>query len=101
MDFKVKILFSKLGNLKYISHLDLMRTLTRALRRSGLVMKFTQGFNPHPIFSIKEAIKLGLEAKNLEATFMLLDYLKPDFIKETLCNQLPKGLEVTHITVNA
>lgn len=49
--------------MKYISHLDLMRLFTRAMRRADLPLKMTEGFNPHPKFSIQRALKLGLRAK--------------------------------------
>lgn len=99
--FKVRICFSKMKELKYISHLDLMRFFTRALRRSGLPLKFTQGFNPHPVFSIKTALKLGLEANNLEADFELLNNLSAAFIQTNLQRQLPDQLFITQTTVNA
>ena len=42
------IRFSKEERVKYISHLDLMRTLQRALRRAKIPVAFSQGFNPNP-----------------------------------------------------
>ena len=43
-----RLLFSKTGRAKYISHLDLMRTFQRAFARAGIAIKHTEGFNPHP-----------------------------------------------------
>ena len=43
-----RLLFSKTGRAKYISHLDLMRTFQRAFSRAGIQIKHTEGFNPHP-----------------------------------------------------
>lgn len=42
-----RLLFSKTGRAKYISHLDLMRTFQRAFFRSGHQVRHTEGFNPH------------------------------------------------------
>ena len=47
-----RLLFSKTGRAKYISHLDLMRTFQRAFARAGIQIKHTEGFNPHPFVSI-------------------------------------------------
>ena len=47
-----RILFSKTGRARFISHLDLMRTLQRAFFRAGIQIKHTEGFNPHPFVSI-------------------------------------------------
>ena len=47
-----RLLFSKTGRAKYISHLDLMRTFQRAFARAKIPIKHTEGFNPHPFVSI-------------------------------------------------
>lgn len=51
---KIRVRFSKTGSLKFISHLDLNRTIQSAFRRSMLPIWYTQGFNPHPktVFSL-------------------------------------------------
>ena len=48
---RYRIKFAKDGLAVYISHLDLMRTWERALRRAGLRLAFSAGFNPHPKMS--------------------------------------------------
>ena len=45
---KCRILFEKKGKAIYISHLDLMRTMQRIFVRTGVSIKHTEGFNPHP-----------------------------------------------------
>lgn len=98
MDYKIRIVFSKKDNLIFISHLDLMRLFSRALRRTGCPIKFTQGFNPHPKFSIKRALKLGIESDNEEAFFELKEVARLDFFKQSLQNQLPASLAIKEIT---
>ena len=44
---KAIICFKKQDSSKYISHLDLQRTVDRALRRSGVAVQFSTGYNPH------------------------------------------------------
>jgi len=80
--------------MKYISHLDLMRLFMRALRRADLPIKITEGFSPHPKFSIKRALKLGLESDKEEATVALKEQISPEDFKDKLQRQLPEGIYI-------
>ena len=62
--YKIRICFSKTGYSKYVSHLDLMKTLQRTFRRGGIDISYSQGFNPHPIMSIAHPLPLGVEGLN-------------------------------------
>lgn len=87
--------------MRYISHLDLMRLFMRALRRADLPLKMTQGFSPHPKFSIKRALKLGLESDNEEASIILKERISLEEFKEGLQRQLPKGIEIKNVEGNS
>ena len=56
---RAMIRFGKQPRLRFISHLDLQRFFQRALNRTGLPVKYTQGFNPHPVMSFASALALG------------------------------------------
>ena len=58
-----RVLFEKVGNARYISHLDLMRVFQRAFKRAGLPLIHTQGFNPRPSVSIALPLSLGVESQ--------------------------------------
>ena len=58
----VRIRFVKKGNLQYVSHLDLQRTLHRVLIRAGIPMWYTKGFNPHPKISFGYPLSIGTES---------------------------------------
>lgn len=58
-----RLLFEKLGNSVWISHLDLMRLFQRGFKRAGLLLKHTQGFNPRPSVSIALPLSVGVESK--------------------------------------
>ena len=58
----VRMFFSKTGRAKYISHLDTMRTFTRAFRRTSLPLWYTQGFNPHLYMTFPLPLALGVES---------------------------------------
>ena len=95
--YKINFTFSKKGLMKYISHLDLMRLFIRAMRRAGLPLKYTQGFHPHPKFSIKPALKLGEESENLDAEIILVNFLEPQIFKDKLQKELPEGILIKEI----
>ncbi|MDQ7779636.1 MAG: TIGR03936 family radical SAM-associated protein, partial [Planctomycetota bacterium] len=51
---------AKTGKLRFISHHDLMRTIERAVRRSGIPVECSEGFNPRPRISYPTALALGI-----------------------------------------
>ena len=59
----VRILFRKVGNLQYISHLDLQRTFARVLVRAGLPLWYTKGFNPHIKMVFGMPLPVGCESE--------------------------------------
>src|SRR4051812_1089962 len=59
--FKVRLRFAKRGDLRLVSHHDLMRCLERALRRAAIPMAASQGFNPRPKIMFPLALALGIE----------------------------------------
>ncbi len=86
--------------MKYISHLDLMRVLTRAMRRAEFPLKLSEGFSPHPKLSLKRALKLGIESDNEEAAIVLSLPVSPDEFKDRLQPQLPEGIEIKDVQGN-
>ena len=96
--YKVNFVFSKKGQMKYISHLDLMRLFMRAMRRADLPIKMTEGFSPHPKFSIKRALKLGLESEHEEAAIVLKSIVSPQDFKDRLQKQLPEGIQIKDVS---
>ena len=58
----VRVRFRKTGALQYTAHLDLVRTLTKAIVRAGIPVRYSEGFNPHPRFSFATAMSIGLES---------------------------------------
>jgi len=92
--YRINFVFAKKGILRYISHLDLMRLLSRALRRSGFLLKVTEGFNPHVKISMARALKLGLESDHEEASVVLRQIVSPDDFCSVLNKQLPEGVTI-------
>ncbi|MBR6754287.1 MAG: TIGR03936 family radical SAM-associated protein, partial [Clostridia bacterium] len=60
---KMLVIFEKSERLRHIGHLDLMRAMQRALRRSGLPIAFSQGFNPHVLLNFAAPLSVGMPGK--------------------------------------
>ena len=84
MTQKIKLRFAKIGWMRFISHLDLMRLFYRALRRAELPITISKGFSPRPRISVEPALKLGKESESLELTVKLDEWIKPSLFKEKL-----------------
>jgi len=56
---KIRVSYSKTGKAKYISHLDLITVMQRAFLRAGFRLKYSEGFNPHPSFSVALPLPVG------------------------------------------
>ena len=57
---KMLIVFKKSPRLRFIGHLDLMRTMQRTLRRSDLPVRYSQGFNPHMLLNFASPLSVGI-----------------------------------------
>lgn len=86
--------FSKTGDMRFVSHLDLIRLFQRASRRAGLGVAMTKGFSPRLKIAITRALKLGVESKSEEIVFYMDEDLKPQDFMEALNRQLPSGITI-------
>ena len=91
---KIKIIYRKGEEVKYISHRDLIRAFTRAVRRAGLPIAYSQGFNPHMKISWGQALKVGASSEAEYAQLQFESWVKPQEVLERLGPQMPKGLEI-------
>ncbi len=94
----VRIQFSKGYEVKYVSHLDLMRTFNRLLMRSGLPVSYTQGFNPHIILTFAQPLSVGVTSDGEYAEFQLDEPRTLDEIKTGLNTVAPRGIEILKVT---
>jgi radical SAM-linked protein len=90
----VEVRFAKSGLMKYISHLDLMRLFNRAVRRAEIPIALSKGFSPHPLISLKRALKLGIESSDEQMTLILTCQMDPQRLKADLEKQMPDGITI-------
>ena len=94
---RVRITFGKGARLKYISHLDLARAWERILRRAGLPVAYSQGFNPRPRFHIAAGLPVGVTGRAELLDVWLLEPLATDDVLARLRAACPPGLEVAAV----
>jgi len=97
MDYRLEFIFAKKGAMRFISHLDLMRLLMRALRRADLPLRLSEGFNPHPRVSLQRALKLGLESEEEVGSVILREFVKPEEFRTRFQAQLPEGILIRKV----
>ncbi|KRQ88151.1 hypothetical protein ABG79_00321 [Caloramator mitchellensis] len=90
------IKFQKIGNIKFLSHLDTLRTLHRAFKRANLPISYSKGFNPHPAISVASPLSVGIESFAEYADIELNDYVEKDEIINKLNQQLPDGFNIVN-----
>lgn len=95
---KYRLQFTKYGDMKYVSHLDLIRLFTRIFHRADLPLSYSEGFNPHPKMSVLLPLSVGFESdcEYIDVEFRdgvgMLDCMKK------LKGKLPLGMEIPQIT---
>jgi radical SAM-linked protein len=91
---RIKIQYKKGEQAKYLSHKDLMRAFQRAIRRAGLPINYSQGFNPHMKISWGQALKVGATSDNEFAELEMAEFIKPQTVTDLLNQTLPHGLAI-------
>ncbi|MCR4925467.1 MAG: TIGR03936 family radical SAM-associated protein [Clostridiales bacterium] len=94
----VRVWFSKTGQAKYISHLDLMRCMSRLMRRAHIPLWYTEGFNPHPYMMFALPLSLGSESNCESMDIRIEGDITDDEIFKRLNDNMPIGLEVLKIS---
>lgn len=92
----VRVFYNKTGRLKYVSHLDMNRVFMRFVRRAGIPIWYTEGFNPHPKINFALPLSLGFESECESVDIRLEDDNYPcDEVAKKLSAVMPEGLSVT------
>jgi radical SAM family uncharacterized protein/radical SAM-linked protein len=93
---KIRSHFVKVGEARFLGHLEMVDVFVRAARRAGIPMRFSEGFHPLPKISFTNPLPVGTESL---AEFMDLDldrYMKAKEFQKRLNKELPPGLRIIH-----
>ncbi len=98
---RLRLKFSRGEQLKYLSHLDLMRLWERALRRAGLPAAYSEGFSPHPRISLASPLAVGVTSRAELMDVFVNVTISLELFRQKVAPQLPEGVEILEIsTVN-
>ena len=86
--------FTKEGNIKYISQLDLLRVFQRALKRAGIRLRYSQGYNPHAKIGFAHPLSLGYESTGEYLEFETTDHAGADSQMKALTGCMPGGIRL-------
>jgi radical SAM-linked protein len=95
---RLRINFSRGEEVKFLSHLDLMRFWERALRRAGLTLAYSEGFSPHPRISIAAPLSVGVISDAELMDILLNQWISPEAFAGQLNKQLPSGIALLKVT---
>lgn len=93
MKVRYVIKFTKESEIKFISHLDLMRTLQRVIRRANLPMEYSKGFNPHMAMSIAQPLSVGVYSDAEYMDIVLVEELNEEEIINRLNAKTASGIK--------
>jgi len=90
--------FSKTGRARFLSHLELMQAITRAIKRSPLQLAYTAGFHPHPKISFATATSVGMESMQEFMDVTAVEYPNDlSLLQNEINRALPAGVAITAI----
>ena len=89
--------FEKSGRAVFISHLDLMRTMQRTLKRSKIPVWYTEGFNPHIYLNFPLALSLGVTGRSEFMDFAVTEPTDFESLRNCLNEEMPEGLKILEI----
>jgi radical SAM-linked protein len=85
--------FTKEENIKFISHLDVLKTIQKNIRRAGLPVEFSQGFNPHMNTSIAQPLSVGVYSSGEYMDMVLTTEMDEQEILDKLNTTAPSGMK--------
>ena len=85
--------FTKEENIKFISHLDVLKTIQKNIRRAGLPIEYSQGFNPHMNTSIAQPLSVGVYSSGEYMDMVLTNEMNEEEIVDKLNETAPSGIK--------
>ena len=94
----VRVFFSKKGRMKFASHLDMNRLMTRIIRRSGVPIWYTEGFNQHPYITFALPLSLGFTSEYEIMDIRIVDdEFSNEMVKAAIQEVFPEDLAVISV----
>ena len=95
--YRLRVRFKRGPEIKFISHLDIVRLWQRAFRRAGIPVAYSEGFNPHPRLSLAAPLALGVTSEAELMDIVTTRGVSPHNFEESVNRQLPPGIEILQV----
>jgi len=94
---RLRVRFRRGEELKFISHLDLMRLWQRAFHRAEIALAYSEGFNPRPRISLAAPLALGVTSQAELMDVLCPKQVSPHWFTAAVSQQLPSGIEILQV----
>jgi radical SAM-linked protein len=94
---RLRIRFHRGEEVKFISHLDIMRLWQRALHRAQIPLAYTEGFSPHPRLSLAAPLAVGVTSQAELMDVFCSRWVSPHFFSDAVSQQLPAGMGIAQV----
>lgn len=94
---RLRVRFCRGEEIKFISHLDIMRLWQRALHRAGIPLAYSEGFTPHPRISLAAPLSVGVTSEAELMDVFCNKWVSPHFFTAAVSQQFPAGIEIIQV----
>lgn len=94
---RLRVRFKRGAEVKFISHLDIIRLWRRAFCRAGIELAYSEGFNPHPKISVAAPLALGITSEAELMDINTAGFISPHSFTACISQQLPPGIEIIQV----
>ena len=94
---RLRIRFCRGQEIKFISHLDIMRLWQRAFYRAGIPLAYSEGFSPHPQISLAAPLAVGVTSEAELMDILCIKLVSPHWLTTAVNQQLPPGMEILQV----
>ncbi len=94
---RLRVRFHRGEEVKFISHLDIMRLWQRALHRAGISLAYSEGFSPHPRISLAAPLPVGITSEAELMDIYSTKRVSPHFFTTAMSQQLPPGIKMLQV----
>lgn len=94
---RIRVQYTKGPSLRFTGHLDLQRLWERLLRRSGLPVRYSQGYHPRARLNLASALPLGFISEAELLDFWMDEFRPPDEVQERLSSAASPGLAIKSV----
>ena len=92
--YRIRIRFCRGPELKFISHLDIMRMWHRVFQRAGIPLAYSEGFNPQPRVALAAPLAIGITSEAELMDVFCAKWVSPHYLVEAVSSQLPQGIKI-------